>query len=125
MKKLPRISEAEWQVMRVVWARGRATTNEVVEALSPITDWKPKTIMTLLKRLADKGALDFEKKGRLYEYFPLVAESDCVRAESRSFLARVYGGAVTPMLAHFIEDARLTPSEIAELQRLLEKRGRP
>jgi BlaI family transcriptional regulator, penicillinase repressor len=124
MKKLPRISEAEWQVMKLVWARSRATTNEVVEALAPLTAWKPKTIMTLLKRLATKQALGFEKKGRLFEYYPLVKEADCVRAESRSFLQRVYGGAVAPMLTQFIEDTPLTLDEVAELKRLLEKRGR-
>ena len=124
MKRLPRISESEWQVMRELWLCGRATANEVVDALAGSTTWKPKTIKTLINRLVKKGALGFEKQGRAYLYHPLVNEADCVRAESRSFLSRVYGGALLPMLAHFIEEENLSPEEIEELRRILAERGR-
>ncbi|HIJ64625.1 MAG TPA: BlaI/MecI/CopY family transcriptional regulator [Candidatus Hydrogenedentes bacterium] len=123
MKKLPRISEAEWQVMRVLWAEAPQTANDVVEALDN-TDWSPKTVKTLINRLVRKGALGFDKDGRVYHYYPLVQEKDCVRAESRSFLQRVFGGAVTPMVAAIIEDEDLTPEEIAELRRILDEKGR-
>jgi BlaI family penicillinase repressor len=122
MKNEPRISDAEWQVMKVLWERAPRTTNEVVEALAPSTRWKPKTIMTLLSRLVKKGALGFEKQGRTHVYTPLVAEADCVQAESRSFLERVYGGAVKPMLVSFLEGAELSEAEIEELKRILEKK---
>lgn len=124
MKKMPRISDAEWEIMKIVWVAKRATTNEVVDALTPVTAWKPKTIMTMLKRLVDKGALDFEQKGRVYEYFPLVSEDDCVRAENRSFLQRVYGGSLKPMLSHFLEETPLSKKEIEELKQILEKKGK-
>ena len=75
-------------------------------------------------RLVKQGALGFEKQGRAYLYHPLVNEADCVRAESRSFLSRVYGGALLPMLAHFIEEENLSPEEIEELRRILAERGR-
>ena len=61
---------------------------------------------------------------RAYLYHPLVNEAECVRAESRSFLSRVYGGALLPMLAHFIEEENLSPEEIEELRRILAERGR-
>jgi BlaI family penicillinase repressor len=124
MNKLPKISEAEWRVMRVFWANPQATTNEVVETLTPVTPWKPKTIMTLLKRLVDKGALGFEKKGRIYEYYPLAQEAECIREASRSFLQRVHGGALKPMLSHFLEEAALSKEDIDELKHILEKRGK-
>ena len=124
MKKLPRISEAEWRVMKVVWAKTRATTNEVVDTLTPLTPWKPKTIMTMLKRLVDKGALDYKQKGRVYEYYPLVGETECVKAESRSFLQRVYGGALRPMLSHFLEETPLSKKDIEELKRILDEKGK-
>jgi len=124
MKGLPRISESEWQVMRVLWSCDCATANEVVDLLAGSTAWKPKTIKTLINRLVKKGALGFEKQGRAYLYHPLVDEADCVRAESRSFLSRVYGGALLPMLAHFIEEENLSPAEIEELRRILAERGK-
>ena len=117
----PKISNAEWKVLRALWARAPATTKEVVAALAPSTSWKPKTIMTLLNRLVKKGVLGFEKKGRAHHYFPLVEETEQVKAESRSFLQRVYGGALRPMLANFLEDAKLTDQDIEDLKRMLDK----
>ncbi len=123
MKGVPRISEAEWQVMRVVWADAPCTANEVVKALASTTTWQPKTIKTLLNRLAKKKALGFKKRGRAYHYYPLVGESECVMAESRSFLRRVYGGALVPMLANFLKEEELSSEEIAEVRRILDERG--
>ena len=123
MVKAPRISESEWGVMKVVWERSPITANEVVDALS-FTKWQPKTVKTLLNRLLAKGALGFEKRGRTYHYYPLVDKAACSRAESRSFLRRVYDGALTPMVAGFIEDEDLSPDEIAALRRLLDKKRR-
>ena len=71
-----------------------------------------------------KGALQYEKAGREYRYSPAVQEADCVRAESRSFLRRVYGGALKPMLATFLEEEDLSQKEIDDLRQLLERMGR-
>jgi BlaI family penicillinase repressor len=120
MKRIPQISQAEWQVMRVLWRRAPLSAAEVVEALASSSSWKPKTIMTLLNRLVKKGALGFEKEGRANRYFPLVEESKAVKAESRSFLRRVYGGALRPLLATFLEEVELTDAEIDDLKRLLD-----
>jgi BlaI family penicillinase repressor len=111
--------------MKVLWARPAATANEAIEALAPAADWSPKTIRTLIHRLVKKKALGVKKPEREYVYYPLVKESDCARAETRSFLRRVYGGAMRPMLAHFLEDADLSREEIEELKRLLESKEKP
>jgi len=124
MKKVPKISEAEWQVMKLLWTRHPLTANKIVELLSSAKSWKPKTVKTLLNRLVNKKALGYKTKGREYHYYPLVSEADCARVESRSFLERVYGGAVTPMLAAFIENGELTTEEIKELKQILERKGR-
>jgi BlaI family penicillinase repressor len=120
---LPRISEAEWEVMRLLWTRSPLTANEVVEALSATRSWKPKTIKTLLSRLVKKKAVGFNRKGREYDYCPVVEEAQCIRVESRSFLRRVYGGAVKPMLAAFIENEDLSPDDVRDLKHILDKKG--
>ena len=124
MKETPRISESEWLVMRVLWAQSPATANNVIKALSSRTSWNPKTTRTLLNRLVHKKALGFERRGREYHYIPLVDERTCVRAESRSFLQRVYDGSLRPMLAAFLQEQDLSPEEIAELKRILDEKGR-
>ncbi len=126
MKRMPRISEAEWRVMKVLWAKAPASANEVIAALAGRCNWSHKTVRTLLARLVGKKALTYRKDGRTYLYRPLVDERQCVRVESRSFLQRVYGGALQSMLAAFLEDDELAPEQIAELKRMLdEKTGGP
>lgn len=124
MKSMPPISEAEWLVMKVLWERSPLTANEVAKALEGHKDWKPKTVKTLLSRLVQKEALGFEREGKAYRYQPLVSEEACARVRRRTLLQRVYDGAITPMLAAFIEDEDLTPEDIAELRRLLNRKER-
>lgn len=124
MPELPRISEAEWDVMHVVWADPPVTAQDVAESLGEKKDWSIRTVKTLLGRLVKKGALDYETDGKRYLYHPTVAREACVRAASRSFLDRVLGGRASPLLAYFLREGELDPDELAELRRLLEERER-
>ncbi len=124
MERIPNISEAEWQVMQALWERSPMTAHGVVEALEGTVSWSPRTIKTLLNRLVKKRALGFEQEGRQYQYYPLVTADECARAERQSFLRRVYGGSLTPMLAHFIEDVDLTDEDVRELRTMLDKKRR-
>jgi BlaI family penicillinase repressor len=117
---VPRISDAEWVVMRALWKKSPLTTNEVVAAVQPGSDWKPKTIHTLLNRLVAKGGLRFEKKGREYMFYPQVSAEDCEHEAMRSFLGRFFDGEIAPFLARFVEREKLTPREIARLKQILE-----
>jgi BlaI family penicillinase repressor len=122
MKPLPRITETEWEIMRVVWARHPVTANEIIEQLlTEDTTWHPKTARTLLARLVQKKALDYEPQGRTYVYQPRVSQTECVAAASESFLERVFGGSLKPMLAHFVEQRRLTKADLRDLENLLEQ----
>ena len=124
MPRMPQISDAEWEVMKVLWDRSPLTANEVVGALAGRKDWSPRTIRALLNRLLGKGALSFEAQGKRYLYRPRVAREECARRESQSFLERVFGGQAAPMLAHLVRDADLSPQEIGQLRKLLrEKEG--
>ena len=124
MKKIPKISEAEWQVMRLLWKKSPLTANDIVETLTKETSWKRETIRTLINRLVGKKALDFKKQGRQYLYFPLVDESECIMEETRSFLDRVHGGSIEPMLAAFVESENISPQEITRLKQILDGRGK-
>ena len=121
MQKAPRISDSEWEVMRILWAENPLTANRIVERLTATTPWKATTIRTLINRLVEKKAIGYEKKDREHHYYPLASESECVQAESRSFLGRVYRGALNPILAAFMENGKLSPEDIKQLKRILEK----
>jgi len=119
-RNLPQISDAELVVMKVVWEKAPVTANRVVEALEDQIHWKPKTVHTLLRRLVQKRALAFDKKGREHHFRPLVDADEYAHAASRSFLRRFFDGEMAPFLACFLERERLTRGEIEELKRILE-----
>lgn len=118
-KPMPQISEAEWEVMKILWKQHPMTAAEMIDRLDPGLKWKPKTVKTLLSRLVQKKALGYHQDGRSYAYYPLVEEEDCIRAETRSFLRRIYGGSMKPMLIRFLEDGDLSQEEIEELRKIL------
>ncbi len=121
-KELPRIADSEWRVMQVLWENGPQTANDVVNALSGEVKWKPRTIKTLISRLAKKGAIKVAEEGYRYRYSAAVAESACVRSETKSFVRRVYQGAAKPALAAFLEDTDLSAREIDDLQKVLDRK---
>jgi BlaI family transcriptional regulator, penicillinase repressor len=121
MKEIPRITEAEWEVMKVLWSKAPNTASQISQALADSTNWKLNTVKTLISRLVNKKALGYKEDGKTHYYFPLVNEDECVRAEGESFLKRVYGGALKPMLANFLREQKLSPKEIEELKAILEE----
>jgi len=124
MADKPKISDAEWQVMRVLWKKSPQTVKEIIEILSKKTTWKSETIRTLINRLTKKKAIDFEKKGRRHYYYPLVTQDECVKSEADSFLTRAGAAMLKPILTTFIKKEKLSDKEIEELQQILNKKGR-
>lgn len=122
MPSLPQISEAEFEVMKVVWKYAPINTNQITERLMETTTWSPKTIHTLIKRLTTKGALTYEKEGRIFVYTPLVKEDEYINQESNSFLKRFYNGNITSMLSAYIENDKLSQDDIDTLRLLLSKK---
>ena len=124
MSNLPQISEAEFEVMKIVWKYAPINTNEITDKLLETTAWSPKTIQTLIKRLVKKGVLAYEKQSRIFVYTPLVKENEYIGHESNSFLKRFYGGNITAMLSAYIDNDRLTESEIETLRSLLSDKSK-
>ena len=121
MKALPQISEAEFEVMKIIWKHAPISTSEITKRLTQTTSWSPKTIQTLIKRLVTKGVLAYEKQSRVFVYTPLIEEREYIGQESHSFLERYYNGDITAMLSAYIEDDKLSESEIDALRSLLLK----
>lgn len=108
--------------MREFWQRGDGTAAEIIKALAGRMHWKPRTVQSLINRLVGKGALGFEKVGREHRYRPEVAEADCVLDASRSFVDRIFGGRLAPLLACFVESGGVSAKEAAQLRKILDER---
>lgn len=113
-----RISEAEHAVMEVLWREAPLGAAEVAERVEA-RDWNIKTVKTLLSRLLAKGVLAHEEEGRRYLYRPTVSREDFVASESRRLLDRMFGGRLTPLVAHLAERDHLSQQDIAEIEALL------
>ena len=121
MKSLPQISEAEFEVMKIIWKHAPISTNEITERLVKTTAWSPKTIQTLIRRLVDKGVLSYEKQSRVFVYTPLVGETEYIGQESNSFLQRFYTGNIASMVSAYLDSDRLSEQDIHSLRSLLSK----
>ena len=121
MSTFPQISEAEFEVMKIVWKYAPINTNEITEKLLPTTNWSPKTIQTLIKRLVTKGALTYEKQSRVFVYTPLVEENEYINQQSNSFLNRFYDGNISAMLSSYLENNQLSETELRNLRSILSK----
>ena len=117
------LSDSEWRLMNRLWDRSPMTITELTAALREDTGWTKNTIITMLSRLEAKGAVRYEEGGRAKQYFPTVDREDAARAETESFLSKVYGGSLGLMVSNLVESHALTEADIAELSAMLEKAG--
>ena len=122
MQNAPDIAESEWSVMEALWESSPQTASEVTKTLRPTMNWAENTVRTLLMRLVEKGALKTaENASGTRTFLPAVKREACVRAESESFMQRIFGGAAKPLLVHFAQNSKLTAEEVKELKKLLDQ----
>lgn len=117
--KLPQISEAEYEVMKIIWKYAPISTNQVTDILCRTTDWSSKTVQTMLKRLVTKGVLSYEKRSRMFVYSPVFSEEDYLRQKNSSFLDRYYNGKLSAMFSSFLDTETVSGEELESLRQLL------
>lgn len=117
-----KISDAEWVVMKILWQESPLTSTNIIEALKSKTNWKPKTIHSLIDRLVKKGAVAVNKDYSQFQFNPIVGKKDCVNEETKSFIEKVYNGSSNFMISSFIKNEKMSKDEIEDLQRLLNEK---
>jgi BlaI family penicillinase repressor len=116
-----RISDAEHAVMEVLWEESPLTAQDVAERVPTERGWSANTVKTLLGRLLAKNAIVHEEEGRRYLYRPLVEREDYVAGESQRLIDRLFGGKLTPLVAHLADRDQLTAQDIAEIEAILKE----
>ena len=117
-----RISDAELDLMEVLWAAGEPLTSaDVAERLEAHRDWSLATIKTMLSRLAAKGAVTHREDGRRFLYSPAIERDSYVGRESRRFVERLFGGRLSPLVARLAEEDALDEEDIAAIEALLKE----
>ena len=117
------LSDSEWKLMNRLWQSAPRTITELTAAVKDETGWSKNTVITMLGRLEAKGAVRYQEGGRARQYFPAVDRGAAARAETESFLSKVYGGSLGLMVSNLVETRALTAADIAELAAILERAG--
>lgn len=119
MARTPKISEAEMQVLQLLWDDSPLGATEIAERVEGGRDWSLTTVKTLLARLVAKGAVTAKPEGRKYLYAPAVEREDVATAQARGIVDRLFGGRLSPLVAHLAEQKPLDAEDIAELEALI------
>lgn len=113
------ISNAEWEIMRVVWTKEETTSSQILEILEQKTDWTASTVKTLLKRLVDKGYLATQKSGKSFLYSTLVSEEEAINQQADELFDKFCQRKHTVIIKHLLETTPMTMADINDLQALL------
>lgn len=114
------ISEAELEVMQVLWAKGESTSLEIISEVKKKKEWKNNTIMTLVSRLVNKEFIDVIREDKsLLVYKPKVSEYDYKSKETNNFIEKLYNGSINNMLVAFAKSKKLSKKDLEDLIKLV------
>lgn len=114
-----RISEAELDIMAVLWTEAPLSASDIAARAPARRDWSATTVKTMLSRLVDKGALATEAQGRRFLYRPLIERDRLAGAQAGRLVDRLFGGRISPLVAHLAERRDLEPDDLAALEQLI------
>ena len=121
-QKLPALSRAETEILRIVWELDKATVQRVCEKLPAKRKITYATVQTLLRRLEKKGYLKHAVSGKAHVFSAAVKRDRVVKKSVGDFLDRLFGGDPVPLMQHLAEHGRISPDDIERLKRLTDKK---
>ena len=116
-----RLTEAEWALMEQLWVTPGMTGRGLTDALRSGNGWARSTTLTLLRRLAEKGAVRSEEQGGRQHFFPVVSREDAAARQTRDLLGRLYHGSLSNLVSTMTQEEKLSRTEIAELYAILDE----
>lgn len=122
MERLPQISEAEYEIMKIIWENSPVSTNEVCERVPKSHNWSNKTVHTLLSRLTAKQVITYEQRGRMYYYSPVISQDKYLSQENRLFLNRFYNGEAATLLSSLLSDTELSDDDLKSMYDLIDSK---
>ncbi|WP_129595696.1 BlaI/MecI/CopY family transcriptional regulator [Anaerophilus nitritogenes] len=122
MNPIPKISESELEIMKLLWKSSPLSSNDIISLLDKKMNWSDQTIKTFINRLLKKQVITFEKSGKNYLYSPSISYDAYLKIENSSFLQKIYDGALSMLFSKFLEEENLSTKEIEDLQKILEEK---
>ena len=117
-------TEAEWKIMEVLWESSPRTMSEITKTLEPTTGWTRHTVITLLKRMQEKGTVAVDDSGDVKRYTPLLSQEEANTQQTQKFLNRVFSGRASLLINHLVDSGEITLKEMDELMDMMRKNGK-
>jgi len=118
-----KLGRVQLRIMQILWTKGRATAREITDALNKSEPIAHSTVQTLLRALKDKGSIAHEVDGRTFVFVPLVKEDKYKRNATGDLLHRVFGGDVRSLVAHLLQNEKMSRKELDDIRRMIDERG--
>ena len=119
-----RCTEAEWKIMEVLWDHAPRTMSEITKALEPTTGWTRHTVITLLKRMQEKGTVAVDESGDVKRYTPLLTQEEASTQQTKKFLSHVFSGKASLLINHLVDSGEITLKEMDELMDMMRRNGK-
>ena len=114
-------TEAEWKIMEVLWESAPRTMSEITKILEPATGWNRHTVITLLKRMQEKGSVSVDETGPVKTYSPLLTQEEASAQQTKKLLSHVFSGKASLLINHLVDSGEITVKEMEELVQMLKK----
>ena len=118
-----RCTEAEWKIMEVLWDHAPRTMSEITKALEPTTGWTRHTVITLLKRMQEKGTVAVDESGDVKRYSPLMTQEEASAQQTKKLLDHVFSGRASLLINHLVDSGKITLKEMDELMDMMKKKA--
>ena len=116
------VTEAEWKIMEVLWDHSPRTMGEITAILEPSTGWTRHTVITLLKRMTEKGTVSMDDTGRAKTYVPLITREEASSAETHKFLDHVFKGKASLLVSHLVDSGDLSAEELQDILKVIREK---
>jgi len=110
--------------MEVLWDRAPRTMSEITRALEPSTGWTRHTVITLLKRMQEKGSVQVDESGPVKTYTPKVSREQASTSQTRKLLSSVFGGKPSLLINSLVDSGEISLAEMQELLDLMQKNAK-
>ena len=117
------VTEAEWKIMECLWDHAPQTMGEITATLEPATGWTRQTVITLLKRMTDKGAVSMDDSGRAKKYTPLITREEASAEETHKLLNHVFRGKASLLVNQLVDNGHLSAEDLQEILNALHNAG--
>ena len=124
MDETTRLTDAEWNIMLLLWENPPQTLMQLTHALEPKMGWTKHTVITMLKRMQQKGTVRAEENGRTKLFYPTVPKETVAREQTDTLMRRLFGGKALLMLSNVVERGGMTAKELDELSAMVDRARR-